>query len=63
MKRRCRCIATSKWSTRQLAVTDLLRNATIVTDPIRLASLDARVAKLKAKSDNELLHSRRPSAL
>jgi hypothetical protein len=45
MKRVCRKIATISWRRRQLAVTELLRNARVVSDPIKIASLRAKVAR------------------
>jgi hypothetical protein len=44
MKRMCRRIAAATWRRRQLAVTELLRNARIVTDPIKLASLKQKLS-------------------
>jgi hypothetical protein len=56
MKRMCRRIATTNWRRRQLAVTELLRNARVVTDPIKIASLNAKVARGKTASDADNLY-------
>ena len=52
MKRMCRRIATTTWRRRQLAVTELLRNARVVSDPVKIASLKAKVAR----RDGNALH-------
>jgi hypothetical protein len=43
---------------RQLAVTELLRHARIVTDPEKLAWLDAEVARCKGKSESDRLNAK-----
>ena len=50
MKQMCREI-TSSLRRRQLAVTELLRHARIVTDPKTLAHLNAEVARCKGESE------------
>ena len=49
MKQTCREM-TSSLRRRQLAVTELLRHARIVTDPKMLAYLDAEVARRKGEA-------------
>lgn len=56
MKRACRRIATTTWRSRQLAVTELLHNAKVVTDPNKLAYLKAEVARRKLGSGSDSLH-------
>jgi hypothetical protein len=56
MKHMCRKIAVTAWRRRQLAMTELLRNARVVTDPIKLAGLNAEVARRRSGSENEILH-------
>jgi hypothetical protein len=51
MKQTCREM-TSSLRRRQLAVTELLRHARIVTDPKTLAYLDAEVARCKGEAEN-----------
>jgi hypothetical protein len=53
MKRACRRIATTTWRRRQLAMTELLRNARVVTDPNKLARLKAEVARRKLGSESD----------
>jgi hypothetical protein len=55
MKNMCRSMTASTWRTRQLAVTELLRHATVVTDPRRLAYLNAEVAKNKPATTGGVL--------
>jgi hypothetical protein len=50
MKRMCRNPITPSWRRRQLTSADLLRHARIVTDPEKLAYLNAEVAKQRANS-------------
>lgn len=63
MKQTCREL-TSSLRRRQLAVTELLRHARIVTDPKTLAYLDAEVARCKGGAEgatseqNQRRHSR-----
>jgi hypothetical protein len=58
MKNMCRSMTASTWRTRQLAVTELLRHATVVTDPTRLAYLNAEVAKNKATPKGAVIRVR-----
>ena len=58
MKRICREIAGPMWRTRQLAARELLRHATIVTDPDRLAYLNAKVVRQKARTEIDGLRVR-----
>jgi hypothetical protein len=51
MKRLCHETMTQTWRRRQLAVTELLRHAKIVTDPITLQYLNAQVALRKASPE------------
>ena len=51
MKQMCREI-TSSLRRRQLAVTELLRHARIVTDPKTLARLNAEVGRCKGEAEN-----------
>ena len=53
MKRLCHERMTQTWRRRQLAVTDLLRHAKIVTDPITLEYLNAQVALRRARADGD----------
>jgi hypothetical protein len=53
MRRLCHETATQTWRRRQLAVTDLLRHAKIVTDPITLEYLNALVALRRARARAE----------
>jgi hypothetical protein len=55
MKRACRRIAPTTWRRRLLAMTELLRNASIVTDPNTLARLKAEVATRKTRNESELI--------
>lgn len=55
MKRMCRETARPAWNRRQLAMTELLRHARVVTDPNRLACLNAKVAKRKAGTGSDTL--------
>jgi hypothetical protein len=57
MNRMCHKTATQTWRRRQLAISDLLRHAKIVTDPTTLAHLNAQVAKREAASEGELLRA------
>lgn len=45
MKRMCRIIGTTTWCRRQLAMSELLHNARVVTDPNTLARLKAEAAR------------------
>jgi len=58
MKRMCREIAGPTWRARQLAARELLRHATIVTDPGRLAYLNAKVVRQKARTEIDGLRVR-----
>ncbi len=55
MKRICRKIGTTSWRRRQLAMTELLRNARVVTDTNMLARLKAKVARRKQGSEIDTL--------
>jgi hypothetical protein len=59
MKGQCREIIRSKWRTRELALTELLRHATVVSDPVRLAYLNAEAAKNKGKTEGSAPRVRR----
>jgi hypothetical protein len=50
MKRMCRELITPSWRRRHLSSADPLRHARIVTDPEKLAYLNAEVEKQKANS-------------
>jgi len=63
MKRRCHETMTQTWRRRHLAVTDLLRHAKIVTDPIRLEYLNAQVALRKASAEGDRQLAKRQTAL
>jgi hypothetical protein len=54
MSRMCREPVTQAWRRRQLAISDLLRHAKIVTDPNILQHLNAKVAKRNAATQGEL---------
>jgi hypothetical protein len=51
MRRLCHDTTTQAWRRRQLAVTELLRHAKIVTDPITLEYLNAQVALRRARAE------------
>jgi|HubBroStandDraft_6_1064221.scaffolds.fasta_scaffold00771_11 hypothetical protein len=53
MNRMCRETVTQVWRRRQLAISDLLHHAKIVTDPNILQHLNAQVAKRKAALQSE----------
>jgi len=55
MQRKCRKIAAPAWRRRQLAMTELLRHARVVTDPNKLACLNAEVARRKARAESDAL--------
>jgi len=55
MQRLCRKITAPIWRRRQLAMTELLRRARVVTDPNQLACLHAKVATRKAGTESEAL--------
>jgi hypothetical protein len=59
MKRMCRETVTQTWRRRQLAMTELLRHAKIVTDPNKLEYLNARVAERKTRIEGDALRARR----
>jgi hypothetical protein len=50
MKRMCRELITPSWRRRHLSSADPLRHARIVTDPEKLAYLNAEVEKRRANS-------------
>lgn len=52
MRTMCRDTATP-WRRQQVAVADLLRHAIIVTDPQKLAQLNAKVAIHKSKAERD----------
>jgi len=56
MKSMCRKIGSASWRRRQLAVTELLRNARVVTDPGKLASLKAELARREPGSVGDTFH-------
>jgi hypothetical protein len=62
MTRMCRETMMPTWRRRQLAISDLLRHAKIVTDPHTLEHLNAQVAKREAAVEGELLRARRQAA-
>jgi hypothetical protein len=62
MKRLCHETATQTWRRRQLAVTELLRHAKIVTDPITMEYLNAQVALRRARAEGERQQARRQPA-
>ena len=55
MQRMCRKTAAPNWRKRQLEVTELLRHASVVTDPNKLACLKAEVARRKATTESDAL--------
>jgi hypothetical protein len=61
MKDRCREMTSSR-RRRQLSVTELLRHARIVTDPEKLACLDAEVARRKGKAESDCLRTKPEAA-
>jgi hypothetical protein len=61
MKHRCRKMR-SLMRRRQLAVAELLRHARIVTDPEKLAGLDAEVARRKGKAESDRLNAKPEAA-
>lgn len=61
MKRMCHEEILRTWRRRKLAISDLLRHATIVTDPGRLEYLNAKVANRKAATEGDLPHRTRQS--
>jgi hypothetical protein len=54
MNRLCHETVTQTWRRRQLAISDLLRHAKIVTDPRTLEHLNAQVAKRESAIEGEL---------
>ncbi len=56
MKRMCRRIGTTTWCRRQLAMSELLHNARVVTDPNTLARLKAEAARRELGSKNDTVH-------
>jgi DnaJ-domain-containing protein 1 len=59
MRRLCHDTTTQTWRRRQLAVTELLRHAKIVTDPITLEYLNAQVALRRARAGDHSQRARR----
>jgi hypothetical protein len=62
MRRLCHNTTTQTWRRRQLAVTELLRHAKIVTDPITLEYLNAQVALRRARAEGDRQRARRQPA-
>lgn len=58
MKRLCHETMTQTWRRRQLAVTELLRHAKIVTDPITLEYLNAQVALRRERAQGDRQRAR-----
>ncbi len=58
MRRLCHVRMTQTWRRRQLAVTELLRHAKIVTDPITLEYLNAQVALRRARAEGDTQRAR-----
>ena len=54
MNRMCHETMTQTWRRRQLAISDLLRHAKVVTDPRTLEHLNAQVAKRESAIECEL---------
>jgi hypothetical protein len=59
MQRTCREMVMHTSFRRQLAMTELLRHAKIVTDPAKLKYLKTRVANGKAMAEGDALRARR----
>jgi len=55
MQRVCRKTTAPIWRRRQWAMTELLRRARVVTDPKKLACLNAKVATRKAETESNSL--------
>jgi hypothetical protein len=62
MRSLCHNTTTQTWRRRQLAVTELLRHAKIVTDPITMEYLNAQVALRRARAEGERQRARRQPA-
>jgi hypothetical protein len=62
MRSLCHNTTTPTWRRRQLAVTELLRHAKIVTDPITLEYLNAQVALRRARAEGDRQRARRQPA-
>jgi hypothetical protein len=62
MRSLCHNTTTQTWRRRQLAVTELLRHAKIVTDPITLEYLNAQVALRRARAEGDRQRARRQPA-
>jgi hypothetical protein len=58
MKSFCREPVMPSWRRRQLSITELLRQARIVTDPDRLARLNVEAANRKARMESEAAPAR-----
>jgi len=58
MQHMCRQIAAPNWRKRQLAMTELLRHARVVTDPKKMACLNAEVARRNAGAESDALGSK-----
>jgi len=59
MQRLCRKTTAPIWRRRQFAMTELLRCARVVTDPKRLACLQAKVATRNASTESDALRGKR----
>ncbi len=59
MQRWCRKTTAPVWRRRQLAMTELLRCARVVTDPKTLACLNAKVATRKSRTESDTLDGKR----
>jgi hypothetical protein len=55
MQRLCRKTSPSTWRRRQFAMTELLRRARVVSDPKKLACLNAKVATRKPRTESDAL--------
>jgi hypothetical protein len=55
MQRLCRKTTAPTWRRRQLAMTELLRHARVVTDPTKLKFLNAELARRKARTESDAL--------
>jgi hypothetical protein len=62
MNRMCRETVTQVWRRRELAISDLLHHAKVVTDPNILQHLNAKVEKRKAATQGEFRRARHQPA-
>ena len=58
MKHRCRGTLNSSIRRRQFAIVELLRHARVVTDPLMLAYLTAKVARCKGEAERERVRAK-----